>query len=124
MADFADSTALVVDVELLAPIAAGRLSPALPALEQLLESNLYAVCDLVAGRAARASSARSTARSTHASATPCATSSAGRRRRRDVNESLSRSGPRTRRDPRVCVRAQRQFSHHAGRTRGASASRK
>ena len=57
MADFADSTAPVLDVELLAPIAAGRLSPALPAGEQLLDANLYAVCDLVAGRAARASSA-------------------------------------------------------------------
>ena len=58
MADFADSAALVLDVELLAPAAAGRLSPALPAGEQLLDANLYAVCDLVAGRAARASSAR------------------------------------------------------------------
>ena len=58
MGDFADSSAPVLDVELLAPIAAERLSPALPAGEQLLESNLYAVCDLVAGRAARASSAR------------------------------------------------------------------
>jgi hypothetical protein len=58
MADFADSTAVGLDVELLAPIAAGRLSPALPVGEQLLDANLYAVCDLVAGRAARASSAR------------------------------------------------------------------
>ena len=58
MVDFADSTAVALDVELLAPIAAGRLSPALPAGEQLLDTNLYAVCDLVAGRAARASSAR------------------------------------------------------------------
>jgi hypothetical protein len=32
--------------------------PALPTGEQLLEANLYAVCELVAGRAARASSAR------------------------------------------------------------------
>ena len=39
MADFADSSAATLDVELLAPIAAGRLSPALPAGEQLLESN-------------------------------------------------------------------------------------
>ncbi len=45
-----------LDVELLAPVA--RLSPALPTAEQLLEANLYAVCELVAGRAARASSAR------------------------------------------------------------------
>jgi hypothetical protein len=45
MADFADSTALALDVELLAPAAAGRLSPALPAGEQLLEANLYAVCE-------------------------------------------------------------------------------
>jgi len=37
---------------LLAPIAAGRLSPALPAGEQLLDTNLYAVCDLVTARAA------------------------------------------------------------------------
>ena len=58
MDDFADSTAVALDVELLAPIAAGRLSPALPAGEQLLEANLYAVCELVAGRAARASSSR------------------------------------------------------------------
>ena len=58
MGDFADSTAVALNVELLAPIAAGRLSPALPAGEQLLESNLYAVCELVAARAARASSAR------------------------------------------------------------------
>ncbi|MCA1697528.1 MAG: hypothetical protein LC790_00925 [Actinobacteria bacterium] len=58
MAGFADSTATALDVELLAPDAAGRLSPALPAGEQLLEANLYAVCELVAGRAARASSAR------------------------------------------------------------------
>jgi len=42
MADFADSTALALDVELLAPAVAGRLSPALPAGEQLLEANLYA----------------------------------------------------------------------------------
>jgi len=58
MADIADSSAATLDVELLAPAAAGRLSPALPAGEQLLDTNLYAVCDLVAGRAARASSAR------------------------------------------------------------------
>ena len=34
------------------------MSAALPAGEQLLEANLYAVCELVAARAARASSAR------------------------------------------------------------------
>ncbi|MCA1678936.1 MAG: hypothetical protein LC777_08330, partial [Actinobacteria bacterium] len=44
-------------VELL-PAPAACLSPALPAGEQLLEANLYAVCGLVAARAARASSAR------------------------------------------------------------------
>jgi hypothetical protein len=37
MADFADSTAVALDIELLAPVLAGRLSPALPAGEQLLE---------------------------------------------------------------------------------------
>jgi integrase/recombinase XerD len=58
MADFADSLgAATLDVDVL-PAAAVRLSPALPAGEQLLEHNLYAVCELVAGRAARASSAR------------------------------------------------------------------
>jgi len=57
MVDFTDRTVVVVDVELLAA-PAGRASPALPAGEQLLQANLYAVCDLVAGRAARASSAR------------------------------------------------------------------
>jgi hypothetical protein len=35
MADFADSTVPLLDVALLAPPAAGRLSPALPAGEQL-----------------------------------------------------------------------------------------
>jgi len=57
MHDFAASTAVALDIELLTPAVAGRLSPALPAGEQLLEANLYAVCE-VAGRAARASSAR------------------------------------------------------------------
>jgi len=57
MADFADSSATALDVELLAPPAAGRLSPALPVGEQLLDANLYGVCELVAGRAAKASSA-------------------------------------------------------------------
>jgi site-specific recombinase XerD len=58
MGDFADSSASAsVDVALL-PAAAARCSPALPAGEQLLDANLYAVCELVAGRAARASSAR------------------------------------------------------------------
>ena len=52
MADFADGTAVALDVELLAPPAVGRLSPALPAGEQLLDANLSAVCDLVTGRAA------------------------------------------------------------------------
>jgi len=37
MADFADSSAVVLDVELLAPSVAGRLSPALAAGEQLLD---------------------------------------------------------------------------------------
>ncbi len=54
MVDFADSTAFALDVELLGPAAAGRC----PRGEQLLEANLYAVCDRVGGRAARASSAR------------------------------------------------------------------
>lgn len=57
MADFADPSAPALDVELL-PAAAARLSPALPAGEQLLEHNLHAVCELVAARAAKASSAR------------------------------------------------------------------
>ena len=58
MADFADRrVAATLDVEVL-PAAAARVSAALPAGEQLLEHNLYAVCELVAGRAARASSAR------------------------------------------------------------------
>jgi hypothetical protein len=58
MGDFADSIAVVLGIELLTPAAAGRLSPALPAGEQLLQANLYGVCELVAGRAACASSAR------------------------------------------------------------------
>jgi site-specific recombinase XerD len=58
MADFADTSAVTLDVAPLTPAAAGRLSPALPAGEQLLDANLYAVCELAAGRAARASSAR------------------------------------------------------------------
>ena len=53
-----DGSAVALDVELLVPVVAGRLSPALPAGEQLLDANLYAVCERVAGRAARASSAR------------------------------------------------------------------
>jgi len=57
MVDFADSSAVALDIELLAA-PAERASPALPAGEQLLQANLYAVCELVAGRAARASSAR------------------------------------------------------------------
>jgi len=55
MVDFADPGAVAVDVALLF---APAVSPALPAGEQLLDANLYTVCDLVAGRAARASSAR------------------------------------------------------------------
>ena len=57
MADFADSAAVSADVELRAPLPA-RSAPALPAGDQLLQANLYAVSELVAGRAARASSAR------------------------------------------------------------------
>jgi site-specific recombinase XerD len=58
MAGFADSPALI-DVDELVPTAALALvSPTLPGGEQLLEANLYAVCELIAGRAARASSAR------------------------------------------------------------------
>ena len=57
MPDFADTAAVLSDVELIAPLPA-RSSPALPAGERLLEANLYAVSELVAGRAARASSSR------------------------------------------------------------------
>jgi integrase/recombinase XerC len=57
VSDFADPGAAALHVEVLAS-AAARLSPALPAGDQLLEANLYAVCELVAGRAARASSAK------------------------------------------------------------------
>jgi site-specific recombinase XerD len=58
MLDFADGPApATLDVDVL-PLPAARLAPALPLGEQLLEHNLYAVCELVAGRAARASSAR------------------------------------------------------------------
>ena len=57
MADFADRPAAAsADVALLGA-AATRLSPALSGGEQLLQANLYAVCELVAGRAVRASSA-------------------------------------------------------------------
>jgi len=52
MPGFADSPVLVPAPEL------ALVSPPLPAGEQLLEANLYAVCELIAGRAARASSAR------------------------------------------------------------------
>lgn len=55
MGDFADSAAPALDV---VPAGARARSPALPAREQLLGANLYAVCELVAARAARASSAR------------------------------------------------------------------
>ena len=58
MADFPDSdAAATLDVDVL-PSPAARVSAALPVGEQLLEANLYAVCELVAARAARASSAR------------------------------------------------------------------
>jgi site-specific recombinase XerD len=57
MQDFVDSTPTTTDVTVLS-VAAVRLSPALPTGEQLLEHNLYAVCELIAGRAARASSAK------------------------------------------------------------------
>jgi len=80
MADFADRPTPVLDLEPLgeleATVAAGRRSPALPTGTQLLEANLYAVCDRAARRARRAPG--STARSTPASATRCATSSAAR----------------------------------------------
>jgi site-specific recombinase XerD len=58
MTDFAERGAVALDLEPVPAPAAGRLVPALPAGEQLLQANLYAVCELVAGRAARASSAR------------------------------------------------------------------
>ncbi|MBW3537057.1 MAG: hypothetical protein KY395_04705, partial [Actinobacteria bacterium] len=58
MADFADSAAAAVDVELVVAPPAARLAPTLPVEAQLLDANLYGVCELVAGRAARASSVR------------------------------------------------------------------
>jgi hypothetical protein len=58
MDEFADSTAAALDVELALASPAGRPPPTLPPGEQLLASNLYSVSKLVAGRAARASSAR------------------------------------------------------------------
>ena len=58
MTGFADSTALVDVAELLPATAIATVSPTLPATEQLLEANLYTVCELIAGRAARGSSAR------------------------------------------------------------------
>ncbi|MEA2217659.1 MAG: hypothetical protein QOJ35_285 [Solirubrobacteraceae bacterium] len=56
MADFADTVAAAGGA--LLPAAVARALPALPAREQLLGADLYAVCELVAGRTARASSAR------------------------------------------------------------------
>lgn len=58
MSDFADSAAAARELEPLQADLPARVAPALPADEQLLQANLYAVCELVAGRAARASSAR------------------------------------------------------------------
>jgi hypothetical protein len=60
MADFADTSAAALDVEPLAVAVVGRAAPALPPGEQLRQNNLYAVCELVAGRAARASTRGST----------------------------------------------------------------
>jgi hypothetical protein len=57
MGDFADTTGAALDVGLL-PAPKARPSPSLPAGDQRLEANLYALCELVADRAARASSAR------------------------------------------------------------------
>jgi hypothetical protein len=57
MAEFADSTAVSAELELLTPLPT-RYPPALPAGDELLEANLYAVSELVAGGAALASSAR------------------------------------------------------------------
>jgi hypothetical protein len=54
--DFAGSGAAGLRLEFAQ--ASGRLTPALPGGEQLLQSNLYSVCELVAARAARALSAR------------------------------------------------------------------
>jgi len=104
MADFADSAALALDIELLVPVVAGRLSPALPAGEQLIDANLYVVCDLVAGRAAKGlECAAVTARSTRASATRSETSSAAAVRvplapRCVCRRFLSRALSETRRD--------------------------
>jgi hypothetical protein len=54
IATFAESPALV-DVAALVPAAALALaSPILPVGEQLLQANLYAVCELIAGRASSA----------------------------------------------------------------------
>jgi len=58
MATFQDSPVLVDVAQLLPAVAIAAVSPTLPAGEQLLDANLYAVCELIAGRAARASSAR------------------------------------------------------------------
>jgi hypothetical protein len=58
MATFADSPARVDVAELVPAAALALVSPALPAGPELLDANLYAVCELIAGRAARASSAR------------------------------------------------------------------
>jgi len=77
MAGFAESTVASAAIALLAPLPT-RSSPALPAGEQLPQANLYAVSELVAGRAARASSARQYGSITRAFATRCATSSVAR----------------------------------------------
>lgn len=58
MADFADNSAVALDVVEPLAVPVLRLSPVLPVGEQLLEANLYGVCELVAARAARPSSAR------------------------------------------------------------------
>jgi hypothetical protein len=58
MPGFADSPALVDVAEFVPAPAPSPVFPTLPAGQQLLEANLYTICDLITGRAARASSAR------------------------------------------------------------------
>lgn len=58
MAVFADTPASTALAGAALALAEARRLPGLPAGEQLGETNLYAVCELIAARAARASSAR------------------------------------------------------------------
>ncbi len=79
MATFADSAALVDVAELVPAAALALVSPTLPAGEQLLKANLYAICELIAPAPPARRAPASTAPSTPASPTPVATSSAARR---------------------------------------------